>query len=527
LTQAIEQLDLPALRDLAKKDLYFFAKGVLRNDKMVEHIHLPLCRFLMAGTTRKLIIIPRGWFKTTVCTIAYPIWLSINNPNIRILLVQNSSTNACKKLSVISSNWLENPLLRAMFPELLPGKNSTWNAESLCLSRTQSYPEGTYEAAGTNTKVVSRHYDVIIEDDTVAPDLDELGNETLAPTHDDVQKAIGWHRTNLLPLMNDPGKDTSLIVGTRWYDEDLISWVQKNDPDYKIMTRAVKENDQGEPDDSGKIAWPERFDQPVLDQLERNLGSYMYGALYMNTPTRKSDMFFKPEWFMYYDHMNTMELDVYTTVDPATDPNLSDSPDEVCDNVVLTTGKDRKTGYIYVLEYFAKRCNPGELIAAIFDHVIKYRPLKVCYENVAYQKSLDYWIKEGMKEHAIWFILEPIKRGGKDAKTGAIMALQPLFQNRVLFVKPWMKELISQFLKFPRGKFVDIADALSMHLQLWKLTRSRYEREQEQYDENDPLNYEAAVRQFQYARRAKGLQGLIYDPLYYGGTANGVYRLYG
>lgn len=506
------QLDLKSLREQSLSSLYFFAKAVLKYDWINKDIHGPLCTFLQdESSKRKLIELPRGWLKSTLCSISFPIWLSIRNPNIRILLTQNSATNAQKKLSVIGKQWEGNELLRLLFPELLPGVNATWTADAKCLNRTAAHAEGTYEAAGTSTRVVSRHYDVIIEDDTVAPDFDELGGESLAPTHDEVLKAIGWHKTNVLPLMNNPSKDLSLVVGTRWYVNDLIAWVKENEPSYKIMSRAVRENAEGKPDPAGRVTYPERFDENTLMQLEQALGVYMYSCLYMNTPVRSDDMVFRPEWMKYYD-TRPLNLAIYTTVDPATDPSLA-ATKNIDYNVVMTTGKDMHTGRIYVLDYFRKRCSPGELAAAIFDHVVRFKPIVVGYDNTSYQRSIAYWLKELMHQGGTHFIMEPLPRSGADAKRLAIQALQPLFANEAILLRPHMKELMSELLMWPLGgDHDDLADCLAMQLQLWK--RTKLFRQEKALRAADPFLLETAMAEIRRDKIA-GMchNSLVFDPM--------------
>ena len=447
VSKPIPQIDTPALRRQATESLYFFAKAILGYDWLVPHIHGPLCVALEElaqcldmdpasdedALNRLLCELPRGWLKTTLCSIAFPIWLSIRKPNIRILVVQNSATNACKKLAVIRGQWEQNDLLRSLFPELLPTKSSVWKADSACLTRPASFAESTYEAAGTSTRVVSRHYDVVIEDDTVAPDYDELGNESLAPTHEDVQKAIGWHRTNVLPLLNNPLRGINLIVGTRWYDQDLIRWVKDNEPQYRVISRACRENDRGEADPRGHLTYPERFGEKVLAELETALGSYMFYCLYYNMPVRSEDMAFQPQWFQYYEVQPPLaSLAVYTTVDVGTDPKLS-TTGEVDYCVVMTCGKDMTTGNIYVLDYFHKQANPGELCAAIFDHALKYNPVVVAYQGIAFERSLAYWLRELMRQNQYFFNFMQLPGSNRaDAKSRAIEGLIPVFQAQAI-----------------------------------------------------------------------------------------------
>ena len=157
---------------------------------------MPLCEKLenYKENTRMQFVLPRGWLKTTLCSQAYPMWRACKDPSIRVLLTQNTYKNAVSKLKPIKANFESNPLLRTLFPEVLPNNRSTWTGDSLCLNRPKAFNESTFEAAGVRTQVTSRHYDIIIEDDTVAPDFDELGGQALLPTKDQVEQAIGWHR---------------------------------------------------------------------------------------------------------------------------------------------------------------------------------------------------------------------------------------------------------------------------------------------------------------------------------------------
>jgi hypothetical protein len=193
--------ELERIRNQAKKSLYFFVKGVLGKDWIDKDIHLPICKILEDFANRRVgVVLPRSWLKSTLVTIAYPLWRSINNPDYRCLIVQNTYDNATKKLSEIKTIVEKNELFRALFPEILPDESSSWRADSACLKRPGTFPESTFEVAGTKTRVTSRHYDDIIEDDTVAPDLDDLGIDSIAPSKDQIDQAIGWHRL-AVPLL--------------------------------------------------------------------------------------------------------------------------------------------------------------------------------------------------------------------------------------------------------------------------------------------------------------------------------------
>jgi len=481
------------LRKEALSSLFFFAKGVLGLDWLDVDIHMPVCKTLedYEHNNRVGIILPRGWLKTSLCSQAYPMWRACKNPSIRVLLVQNTYKNAASKLKPIKAAFESNPLLRTLFPEVLPTNKCTWTSDSLCLNRSKAYNESTFEAAGVRTQVTSRHYDIIIEDDTVAPDFDELGGTALCPTKDGIEQAIGWHRL-ASPLLTDMKKGQIIVVGTRWYERDLLSWVQDTEPQYKFSMRACRENDKGESDEKGFPTYPKRFDTAVLEELKATLGTYLFSCLYMNKPIRSEDMVFQPEWFKFYETCPALErLSVFSTVDLAGDPeDTKGDPDY---NVVMTTGKDKLTGRIYVLDYFRKQCNPGELIDAIFAHVNKWHPIKVGLESVAYQGTLSYWIRERMRKENNHFYVEGFTHGRR-SKSNRILGLQPIFSNGSIYMRKYMSDLIAELQAFPLGAHDDLIDSLASQLPLWGKVLTIDEEKVIRHS-NDPFAFENIVKE--------------------------------
>lgn len=284
------------LRALAEQDLFVFAKGILGYDWLDREIHLPLCKLLQDYETnrRLVIVLPRSWLKTTLCSIAYPMWRAVRSKgNIRCLLVQNTYDNAVAKLKSIKDHWEKNELLRTLWPELLPTPQCKWTSDSLCLNRSESYAESTFECGGTRSQFISRHYDLIDQDDTVAPKLNELGEDNVLPVKEDIGQAIGFHKS-CVDLQNDFSTAQILVVGTRWFEKDLISYIRDEQNEalkreealpYFIFERACLETN-GKPNPDGQPTYPKRFGWEVLKQLRAEKGSYMFSCLYLNCPLR-------------------------------------------------------------------------------------------------------------------------------------------------------------------------------------------------------------------------------------------------
>lgn len=474
---------LADLRGYSEKSFYFFTRAVCGFDWLVPHIHKPLCDSLQNPDNNKIrVLFPRGWLKSTICSIAYPIWCATRDSSFRSLLVQNTFTNACNKLSVIRGMFERNELFRVMYPELLPDKHCTWKNEALCVSRGKELDASTFEAAGTGTQVTSRHYNLIVEDDTVAPDFSDLQESNVCPTKEDVNKAIGWHRL-AMPLLVNMGTDEIIVVGTRWFEKDLLSWVKENEPQYKSIVMSAEG-----PGGINDPVYPERFNTDVLEGLKASLGPYMYSCLMLNKPLRSDDMIFMDEWFRFYE-TEPLGLITYTTVDPAGDPE--DSKGDPDYNVVMTCGKDIHDGRIFVLDYSREKCSPGKLIDLIFEHVQKWHPVRVGVETVAYQKSLQYWLREKMKARSEYFVIESITNNRR-SKNARVTGLQPLFSNGVVFLRPWMSELRNELLAFPFGAYDDLPDALSMQLEMWRNTKTAQDAP---VDETDPFLFDSIVEE--------------------------------
>lgn len=475
----LDEKTLHELREKGKKSLFFLSRAILEFSDLDPKIHLEACRELENYTinTRMTIELPRTWFKSTLVSISYAIWRAINDPNIRILIAQNTHDNACKKLRAIAAIFEKNALFRALYPEILPTKNCRWASDSLELNRTAAHPEGTFEAAGVGTAAVSRHYDLIIEDDTISPKKDDMTGVIQQPTRMDIEKAIGWHAL-CHPMLLHPKRSQIVIVGTRWAEGDLLGHIYEKFPDYvNIKKTAIEDKDGNAVGDvtlnsardriiiggPGKITWPERFDSAVLAELFKAEGPYMFACLYLGMPTAAINQVFKREWMIYFEN-RPRHAYACTSVDLASaEKEESSDPDF---NVIMTTAIEPKSGRVYVIEYTRERMSPSDVIDAIFRHYYRYHPIKVLVEAIGYQRTLVSWLKQRQQRTKTQFYVEEIK-SHKQSKVDRIRGLQPNFSAGQIMIRKGMATLEQELLAFPKGRHDDLPDALSMQRSFW------------------------------------------------------------
>jgi len=477
----------------------------MRNDWLTKEVHLPLCDFLQKDyPNKKLIELPRGFLKTTISSEYYPIWVAINNPSIRILIVQNTFDNAAKRVHNIRAIFEKHELFRALYPEVIPNFNSKsvrWSDECAEINRPDAFPEGTFEAAGIQTKVVARHYDVIIEDDLVTADVSDFSEEEIAPNMEDVAKAIGWHRmaTNLSINYKTFKR---IQIGTRWFTEDMINYVKTKEPGYAHYFMTVI-------DDKGDPIYPKRFDKEVLDAKKEEMGSYMYATQMLLNPLPLSKMIFKPYWNRYYD------MPPETKNILAVDPAIGETKQH-CDSAFIVAG-GAPNGLIYLKEAISGQYSLDEQIRLVFALIRKYNIKKLVVETIAYQEALAQAIElerdktddDGVKinEDVHFSVIREIP-GGRDAKDARIKGMIPYFESgkilipkdvgkyeieygdKTLHISREMRKLEKQLREYPYGKKRDLIDVLAYVIRNMGYSRTR--KEKEVYD---PFSFEAVLKE--------------------------------
>ncbi len=221
LAQAKMELERRQKAEFGSKDLYVFDKHILGYDLMQLQPHRELCDIVMdQKKKKKLIMLPRGSFKSSVVTISYPLWRLEKNPNLRILIDNETFSNS-KAFLAEAKGMLENPEVLAVYPHLEPNKkiNNGWTEDSVILkARTRHRKEPNLSCAGIDNTKVGMHYDIIIMDDVVS-----TKNVTTA----EQMKQVIDHYRLILSLLEPSGE--LIIIGTRYHIGDLYGHIIENE----------------------------------------------------------------------------------------------------------------------------------------------------------------------------------------------------------------------------------------------------------------------------------------------------------
>lgn len=162
-----------AIRELAKRDLYFLCKYVLGMTKMETKtsIHYGECDFLEGPQLRKLVVMFRKSFKTSIGLGNVVRWI-INNPDEQIGVGSDMEDRAVKRVEQLKS-WFENCApLRYLFPEVCykePGSESDKWTNSAFNVRRSSHVGGfrmpTVSSFGIFPLPTGAHFTKVLMDD--------------------------------------------------------------------------------------------------------------------------------------------------------------------------------------------------------------------------------------------------------------------------------------------------------------------------------------------------------------------------
>lgn len=198
-----------------QESLYYTAKYLCGYSGINERTHGDTIHALEASSTRKLIVLPRGTFKTSIAVMAYSIWNVIRNPNIRILIDSELWTLSRNSLREIKEH-----IKGERFQRTFPGWKLTLDnqAEMIVSARTIPRKEPTITSSGIGAGKTGSHYDLIIADDLNSP---------INSAKPELAEQVINHYRYYISLL-DPG-GTIVVIGTRYSELDLIGFILKNE----------------------------------------------------------------------------------------------------------------------------------------------------------------------------------------------------------------------------------------------------------------------------------------------------------
>lgn len=441
---------------------------------MNPRLHGSICNLIQYRAWNRLItLLPRGFLKTSIA-IAFVIWLIINNPNIRIVIIPNNETNG-KSFIAAQQEILQSPLFTACFPDIVDGiiksqRGSKWSTVQYTVNRDNPPPMGepTVCLKTLQQKKPSQHYDVEILDDPV----DDVNSRTVTE-----RERVKYSIRNLVPLLDNPRVGRIWDIGTRWHFDDAHGELLEN-PSYMKLVMSIV-------DDEGKPTFPEKYPLSILPKLREDCQTERdYAANYMNNPIAEEDaVFLKKIYMMYRTEQEKEKRDMIKILQERNEHGhiswkkysgimvgrlafLDSASKSGHDMDALVVEEKYDDGRVLIPYVKAGNWGTTERIREL-EYIVntpELTPMRIGIEESG-QHDMESILGERVMRGETKLrpdMLYPMRPGNEDKRWRCQMSLEPLFDSYLLYFRDNLPELVFDELKmFPQHKWDDIVDAIA------------------------------------------------------------------
>lgn len=434
------------LRDLAANDIVAFAERVL--GFRLQPFHRRWLEYQIQNP-KTLVLAPRGFGKSSVCNVLYCLWQLIRNPNVRILIVSNTHSQAQSFLWEIRRQIESNEKFKEVFTDFRPGDR--WSDSELVLAnKTKITKESNITAVGAQGAIVSKHVDLLI--------LDDLVDQENSRTELQREKLEQWLAMTLLPTLEPEGKIH--FLGTRYHSEDLYSRLSKGTyKNFTLIDQALKSD--------GTSLWPEKFPAGLLENKKTELGTIAFDMQYQNDASASQGDIFRYDWVQYYEQL-PQHYRVWQGVD------LAISQKQTADYFAMVTIAVDENFNIYLLDSYRDRLTFQQQVNVITAKSRQFNPVRVAVESNAYQAAMA----NTLRQHTDVPVF-PMQT--QTDKVTRAQRLSARFENRKIFFKRDQADLIDELCRFPNAQHDDLFDALEFAVRLGCETYLKKTRPSDKY----------------------------------------------
>jgi len=243
-------------------------------------------KFRKKGPKRRLLLAFRGAGKSTLVGL-FAAWLVAKRPDLRILTLSADLALARKMVRNVKRILERHPKA----PPLKPRKPELWGAEQFTVRRSAELRDPTMLARGIDGNFTGSRADFVICDDVEVP-----GNSDTAAKRTALREKLGEIEFVLVP------GGMQLYLGTPHtyysiYAHEPRAEIGETRPFLDGFERKLVPI-RGE---DGALAWPARFGEERIAELERTSGPIRFASQMLLTPVAPQQCRFDPAKLLRYD----------------------------------------------------------------------------------------------------------------------------------------------------------------------------------------------------------------------------------
>lgn len=443
---------------LAEESLYWFFHLYFS-----DHAQLPTADFqkeiyqlLEDPQIRHLIIVAfRSSGKSTIATLAYPIWAILGKQKSKFALIL-SQTQPLSRLHLqnIKRTFESNELLRSDFGPL-DEMSDEWGSMSLVLPKYNA----RISAASSDQSIRGLKYGSHRPDLIIADDVEDMSS---VQTQESRDRTYQWFVSEVIPAGDQHAKIVN--IGNLLHEDSLLMRLKE-----RINDGILKGEYREYPivDINGDVLWKGKYPNPeALEEQRQKVvdeRSWLREFCLKIVPDQRQIIM--PEWIRYYDELplqdsNHQYINTFLGIDLAISEKTS--ADYTAVVVIHAYGYDQKDRRYFVSPHFINEhltyLQARDRIYQLYQMLRQKDKPVTLVENVAYQQAMVETLKE------MGLTTKGIKIAGD--KYARLSTAGMLFeQGKVFFPSDGScKQIILQLLGFGIEKHDDLCDAMSLAL---------------------------------------------------------------
>lgn len=450
---------------MAEESFYSYFKSAwsyFDPDPFSDNWHIEcICEHAQAAYERKIrrlaITIPPRCSKSSILSIAFPTWVWIKNASEKFITASYSEPLATQ-FSVQSRQLMAHPWYKKRW--VGNNKKFTMRSDSNTKTRIDNDKYGyriSTSPGGIGTGV---GYTIAI--------IDDLLNAKNANSKALKEENRTWYKGTLKNRANNPKTDVIIAVAQRLAEDDLLGylleeekeeWFHLNIPmeferKYTFLS-PIGYNDPRQYEN--EVLDPKRFDDDAIDGQKKD--PMKWATLYQQRPAPAGGAIIKDHWLEWYSPQYARQHIKYDYTLLSADLSMTDT--ESADYTAITVW-GRTGTKLYLLDMIRGKLDILGQMDALRKLLSLYPECRAkLVENKANGPAI---IKMLQKEFSGILPIEPKDFGGnKEARLAACVS--EFASHNIYFPNanecPWVNDVISELLTFPKSKHDDIVDSIT------------------------------------------------------------------
>ena len=432
------------LRIATGESVYLFAEYFLKALLVAEspEFHREIYK-LLPESVRLVLASPRGFAKSTIVSVIFPIWLALWGKAKDICIISASETLAVDWLRKIKGELVNNVRVREYFGEQ---ESDKWSENHIILRNGVNI-----RARGAGGQIRGFRPDVII--------CDDLETDDSVRSEEQRRQLKEWLFKACLNTLVPEGK--FIIVGTIIHPlsvlADLLSmdngWTKKK---YMAYTDGVQE--------AGHELWPELWHHERLKKRKAEIGSFAFSSEFMNSPISDETAPIKENQIRTWKDL-PRQYNAVISVDPAYSED--DTADFKCACLILCDS----FGNRFLAHYIRSHMKIGEFQDAIINLWLSHRGevtaigipnsgVEKGFFDSFLRKCTDRKLYPPVMELKNSFIQSGTSISIRNKTARIIAALQPLFEMGKYYIGLDMLEAKDELMSIGVSKHDDLVDCM-------------------------------------------------------------------